>query len=221
MKEEKTNTKELLLQNGIELFSKNGYDGTTTRMIAEYCCVNVSTIAFHFGSKEGYYNAVMNYAAAIMENYFKPFSTKADQYLSGSTYPEKTWTMIEEFVDLILNVVRDKARYSTLYLLIREQTNPPAGDYPLTRIVCKQSERILTELMQNISTGIDYSTTAIESRLIIGGIISQAEHPMFIRRALKLPDDAELNDKVWNEIKRITIESIYTATQNKSSAPVN
>ena len=206
--ETKSPTKEMLLERGVDLFSKNGYDGTTTRMIADACGVNVATIAFHYRNKEGFYVAVMNHAAQEMEAYFKPFDTKVEEYLAGTTIEEMTWALIDEFFDLIINVVRDEKRHATLYLLIREQTDPPAGDYPLTRVVYRQSERIIVSLIKQLQPNIDDALVAIHSRLIIGGLISQAEHPIFLRRALGLPDDAPLSDHVWEEVKRFAISAV-------------
>jgi len=205
---EKHSTKEILLNSGIYLFSKNGFEGTSTRVIADYCGVNVSTIAFHFGNKEGFYNAVMNYAASQMDENFKPLSEKVEQYLSGQTSEEKTWALIEEFFDLIIDIIRDRTQYTMLTLLIREQTNPPDGKYPMTTVVFKQSETILIDLMQNLNPGISHSTMAIHSRLILGGLISQGEHPLFIRRALGLEDNAELTDEIIMEIRRFMLECI-------------
>lgn len=205
-------TKEILLDSGIYLFSKNGFEGTSTRMIADCCGVNVSTIAFHFGNKEGFYNAVMNYAASQMDENFKPLSEKVGKYLSGRTCEEETWELIEEFFDLIIDIIRDRTQYTMLTLLIREQTNPPDGKYPMTTVVFKQSETIFASLMQNLNPKISHSTVAIHGRLILGGLISQGEHPLFIRRALSLGDDAELTDDILMEIRQFTLKCIRIST---------
>ena len=205
---EELSKEDKLLDRGIELFSKNGYDATTTRTIAASCGINVATISFHFGSKEGFYIAVMKHAADLMEKDLRPFSTKVEQYMSGPVYEEKTLALIDEFFDVIINIVKNKKKSSLLYLLIREQTNPPDGDYPLTRTVYKQSEKLLINLLMSLRPNCDATALAILCRLIIGGLISQAEHPLFIRRLLDLADDAELGDKVWVEEKRFAISAV-------------
>lgn len=48
-------TEEKLLKAGIKVFSKNGYDGATTREISKKAGVNESLIIRYFGSKEGLY----------------------------------------------------------------------------------------------------------------------------------------------------------------------
>ena len=55
-------TKEQLIIAGGELFAEHGYDGVSTRMIAEKAGVNLGSIHYHFGSKENVYVASFLYA---------------------------------------------------------------------------------------------------------------------------------------------------------------
>lgn len=48
-------TRELLLDSAGELFAEKGFDGVSTRMIAERAGVKLSAIHYHFGSKEKLY----------------------------------------------------------------------------------------------------------------------------------------------------------------------
>ncbi|MCP3892505.1 MAG: TetR/AcrR family transcriptional regulator [Desulfobulbaceae bacterium] len=55
MAEAKKNTKEHLIDSAGELFAQDGFEGVSTRMIAEKAGVKVSAIHYHFGSKEKLY----------------------------------------------------------------------------------------------------------------------------------------------------------------------
>ncbi len=55
------NTKLALINAAGELFSEHGYDGTSTRAIAEKAQVNIAGIKYHFGGKEGLYLEVINH----------------------------------------------------------------------------------------------------------------------------------------------------------------
>ena len=55
-------TKEQLLFAGGELFAEHGYDGVSTRAIAEKAGVNLGSIHYHFGSKENLYIEAFSYA---------------------------------------------------------------------------------------------------------------------------------------------------------------
>jgi len=47
-----------LLKVSEELFAKHGFNGTSTRMIAEQSGVNIAMINYYFGSKEALYTAI-------------------------------------------------------------------------------------------------------------------------------------------------------------------
>ncbi len=55
------NTKLALINAAGELFAEHGYEGTSTRSIAEKAKVNIAGIKYHFGSKEGLYLEVINH----------------------------------------------------------------------------------------------------------------------------------------------------------------
>jgi AcrR family transcriptional regulator len=48
-------TREALLEEAKKLFCENGFDGTSVRDICQSANVNVSSIKYHFGDKEGLY----------------------------------------------------------------------------------------------------------------------------------------------------------------------
>jgi AcrR family transcriptional regulator len=52
-------TREALLNAGIRLFSKKGFNGTSVKEICEEAGVNVSLISYHFEGKNGLYRACL------------------------------------------------------------------------------------------------------------------------------------------------------------------
>ena len=52
-------TSALLIELGIALFGARGYDGVTTRELADGARTNISSIKYHFGGKEELYRAVL------------------------------------------------------------------------------------------------------------------------------------------------------------------
>lgn len=51
--------KERLLQAGLELFAKEGYDKVSIRQLADASQTNSAMISYYFGGKQGLYEAVM------------------------------------------------------------------------------------------------------------------------------------------------------------------
>lgn len=52
-------TPTLLIEAGMQLFGAKGYDGVTTRELADAAGTNISSIKYHFGGKEALYRAVL------------------------------------------------------------------------------------------------------------------------------------------------------------------
>lgn len=52
-------TAERILEAARATFARSGFDGATTRAIARAAGVNVATLAYHFGGKEGLYTAAI------------------------------------------------------------------------------------------------------------------------------------------------------------------
>jgi AcrR family transcriptional regulator len=54
-------TREKLLLAALDLFGQYGFDGVSTRKLAETAGVNLQAINYYFGTKRGLYNAVADY----------------------------------------------------------------------------------------------------------------------------------------------------------------
>ena len=53
-------TRAQILDRAPKVFADHGFAGATTRTIAEACEVNIGTLAYHFGNKQGVYEAVLD-----------------------------------------------------------------------------------------------------------------------------------------------------------------
>jgi AcrR family transcriptional regulator len=62
-------TREKLLTSSIDVFGRYGFDGATTRMLAETAGVNLQAIPYYFGGKEGLYIAAAEHLASIIIDY--------------------------------------------------------------------------------------------------------------------------------------------------------
>ena len=76
-------TKDRLILEGIRLFSKNGFGGTTTRMLADAIGANNAVVYFHFKTKENLYEEVLNYVAEQARQFFSPLQEEILQAYSG------------------------------------------------------------------------------------------------------------------------------------------
>src|SRR5258708_38189699 len=77
-------TRRRLVETAIEAFGTNGYDGTTTRMLAEHADVTLPSIQYYFGSKEGLYRAAIEHIIGEMEGRLEDVAARARATLANS-----------------------------------------------------------------------------------------------------------------------------------------
>ncbi|MGO4339053.1 CerR family C-terminal domain-containing protein [Labrys sp. KB_33_2] len=62
-------TREKLLDASIGVFGRYGFDGASTRMLADAASVNLQAIPYYFGSKEGLYVATADHIASLISSH--------------------------------------------------------------------------------------------------------------------------------------------------------
>jgi TetR/AcrR family transcriptional regulator, regulator of cefoperazone and chloramphenicol sensitivity len=99
-------TRRRLIETAIEVFATHGYDGSSTRLLAERAGVNLPAIQYHFGSKEGLYRAVVGYFADYIEQQMTPVGARVKAAFAAGK-PSRAATLallldlLEEFVALV------------------------------------------------------------------------------------------------------------------------
>ncbi|EFQ23075.1 transcriptional regulator, TetR family [Aminomonas paucivorans DSM 12260] len=104
--------KERLLEAGVTLFARQGFEGTSIRDLAREAGCNSSLVSYHFGSKEGLYRAVLQgHFDVLMENL---------EVLKGRDEPP-----IRRLVSVCRLVMGMHRRYPHLWpLVLREMQRP-------------------------------------------------------------------------------------------------
>ena len=77
-------TRRRILDVALELFATSGFDGASTRMIAERAAVNLPAIQYYFGSKEGLYRAVVEQISDELQARVAPISERIRSELAAS-----------------------------------------------------------------------------------------------------------------------------------------
>ena len=99
-------TRKRLIETAIEVFAIHGYDGTSTRLLAERAGVNLPAIQYHFGSKEGLYRAVVGYFTDYIEQQMAPVGMRVKAAFAAGKPSRGTalrllLELLEEFVALV------------------------------------------------------------------------------------------------------------------------
>ncbi|MBS0519620.1 MAG: CerR family C-terminal domain-containing protein [Proteobacteria bacterium] len=108
-------TRRRILQTALEVFAAEGYEGASTRLLAERAGVNLPAIQYYFGSKEGLYRAVIENIVQHNEMHLAPLSLKLKVALDDPATPKERLLdllceMLESFVALLSSGGQDDSR---------------------------------------------------------------------------------------------------------------
>lgn len=84
-----------IIQAAIELFGEAGFEGASTRDIAQRAGVNAPALLYYFESKEGLYRTCAEYLADETLKVFEPVAKQAREDLDAGAPPDK---LIEAFL---------------------------------------------------------------------------------------------------------------------------
>lgn len=209
---EKYNTKDKIIQTGIRLFAKNGYEATTMRMIANDAGINIALISFYFGNKQNFYKSVLEYVANDISPYYNLVYNKIEVLKKEKGFIDKdeALNLIAQLLNLQLYIAINQQQPWPDYvsLLYWEQRQPPEGNSPFTEKVTLEVEDTLSYLLTQYEPSLDYRKASIISRFINGGIISFSEHPGFTKIIKEKIGQKVSEDFIKNTLKHFIISSI-------------
>lgn len=197
-------TRRKLIVAGIKLFSTYGYDSTSTRMIVQEAGVNLSSISFHFSSKEALYTACLQFIAEKAAKIYEESFENAEALLeSGNITKESACAAISEIMEIQLKVAFGRRYRSSLKLVYWEQINAMTSEHPVTNVVFEKIEQMVARLI-SAGSGLPFRNALVASRFLNGSIISFGEHSLLVKYSLGLdtPEDGELPEWVRNQITR-------------------
>ena len=99
-------TRRRILEAALEMFAAEGYDGTSTRQLAEQAGVNLPAIQYYFGSKEGLFRAVIQSIVEQTEAHMSGLAGRVKSALAAHDTPradllELLCQLLEAFVSLV------------------------------------------------------------------------------------------------------------------------
>lgn len=204
-------TKEKLIEVGIHLFSKNGFEGTTTRMLADAIGANNAVIYFHFKSKENLYAEVLNTVAERAKTFFAPLQQEIIEKRGDKPFtPDVSWKYISRYIDLYIAFLQDTSKKEELYLLLREELSPANGQRPIAEVICNEIEHIFRQLLMDYWQSDNDQMVAIAVRLITNSFIALSDHSSFMKMTLNISLENDLPQNVWDDIKNFALNSIQS-----------
>ena len=122
-------TRQRLIEAALKIFGEAGFDGASTRMLADAAGANLAAIPYHFGSKEGLYRAaaefvVENCGPEILPTVDRVNRALAAKKLSRSDATALLHELLERFSAIVVG-----SEFSDRFagFVMREQMQPGAA----------------------------------------------------------------------------------------------
>lgn len=177
--------RERLIRAAVEIFAENGFNATTTRMLADRAQVNLSAIPYYFKSKEGLYRAAVEHIAEVLGARLDPFIRQlADLSAEGEPDPADARTFLKEGLATMVAVMcGDPSTLPFSKIILQEQMAPTAA---FDLIYPKVMERILSAFASLISAATGESDARqcnLQAILLVGQVmVFRAGRATVIRR---------------------------------------
>jgi TetR/AcrR family transcriptional regulator, regulator of cefoperazone and chloramphenicol sensitivity len=171
-------TRQKLLAAAIDVFGRLGFDGASTRAVADAAGVNLQAIPYYFGSKDGLYVATAEHIAAqirshVAELYARVQARLAEAEADGFTIGAKeARAFLTEIIQLKATLFISDDSQGWARFLQREQLEPTEAFARVYRGVMKPSFELIAKLVA-ILLDEDPSSEHVRLRAmsLLGGVM--------------------------------------------------
>lgn len=186
-------TRARLLERAIELFAEHGFAGVSTRTLALAAASNVALITFHFGSKQGLYEAAILETVERLKHVLDPTIDKLEGSNLSETKPQELLRSV--VASIFLQVLPHGPTPGLFQLLFREL-------HADTQLARRSLDKLITPLILSIEKviqAINPSQSQQRSRLTSVLLVDTMalvfrDHQIMLRYMNQnsfTPDDAE------------------------------
>ena len=155
-----------LLDAAVEHFGRKGFEGTSTREIAAASGTAMSSITYHFGSKEGLYLAVADHIAAqISARQADALKTARD---TADASPAQAIDMLLALMDSFARMMLAPASAAWSGFIVREQQNPTAAFERLYEGAMKDMAETFVALILRVRTDLDDREARATAIMLLG-----------------------------------------------------
>lgn len=149
-----------LLEAGVDIFGKHGFDAATTRMIAKKADVNIAAIPYYFNGKEGLYHAVVAHITGKLESQVESTLLEIDgRVAEGNMNREEALTLLEKLLEKMINFMVGSSEAPRFARIVLREQLYPSSAYDII------FNRIMAPLINAIAKMVTTATGATPSRV--------------------------------------------------------
>lgn len=179
-------TRTRLVASALKLFALNGYDAVSTREICHTASCNLASIKYHFGGKEGLYQAVVEQVVSEMQAFLIPATAGMHQGVAAAAGDRAVLTRLAaDYVGRsVQGFLGDPLMRLRLAFIMREYAAPtPAFDSIYRGFIEPHHGAVNALVAAVIGTPTDAPETIIRTHALIGQImVLLIGRPVLLRR---------------------------------------
>ena len=157
------NPKEKILEAAITIFAKNGFDAARTRDIAALAQTNISTLHYHFKSKDNIYKSVIKHINDTANKYMMPTMIAQQEIIAASSDKKEIIAAIKIMALTFVETITAPENERITKIVACEQIDQSKHFKILFENVMK---RVCDPFMLAVSKIIDKKITSIEVILL-------------------------------------------------------
>lgn len=195
-------TRQRLIDAGLEIFGTYNLEGATTRQLAEHAGVNQAAIPYYFGGKEGLYFAVIEHLFSTNFAVIGPVVTALQGELaSKKPTRDEALALLKKLLNTMLErILARKASSTWARIIMREQMQPTQA---FSLIYEKGIRRVHEAVAMLLAIILEKKPTdrrvILRSHMVVGQILIFLAGRETIRRRLNLTG---YTDEEVKEIKQ-------------------
>jgi AcrR family transcriptional regulator len=215
------NARGRLVEAGVDVFGKYGFDAATTRAIAKKAGVNIAAIPYYFNGKEGLYHEVVSYITGKLESQVESTLIEIKEWApEGKSDREEALVLLEKLLEKMINFMvgsPEAPRFARIVL--REQLYPSSAyDIIFNRIMAPMITAV-TEMVATATGETPSRVTSLRALTLIGQIIVFRVARETIVRALNLEgysseETSEVRGVILEQTRN-AIEAMYQLNKDK------
>ncbi|WP_320170617.1 CerR family C-terminal domain-containing protein [Maridesulfovibrio sp.] len=177
-------TRRRLIEVGLQLFAMNGFNGVSMRNLASEAEVNLATVGYHFGGKQGLYEAILNEIIACRDEVMPGMDVvmeKVSEYESGTLSGEEAVAWF--FRSFMSGMLSNPASIWGIMLINRELAAPSEAYSMLDEKFFSPSIDAMNMLLKAVMPdGTTFTEIMIVGTALIGIALKFVNHKAFSDR---------------------------------------
>jgi AcrR family transcriptional regulator len=167
-------TRQKLIDAALQVFGDYGFDGASTRMLADAAGANLAAIPYYFGGKEGLYRAAAQFVVESSRSELSPVIEQIDHALAQRAVSRKmACELLHEVLDRFSALVLGSRVADTwASFVMREQLHPGAAFEILYEGMMRRITTAATRLVATIQKRApDDPRAIIATQAILGQVL--------------------------------------------------